>query len=371
MSSSQLFGISTLTYILAMIIYIMYLAFRSSKIGTTATTITIIGFVSQTIAIITRWTESYSQWTMLTPESTFILSVLRSAPLRNLFESLIFFVWCLILGYLIIEFKYKNRSFGAFVTPIAGLALAFIDISAMSKEIEPLVPALQSNWLLAHVMMSFIAYATFALSFSTGLMYLILKAEKRTEPSYIFWTVTTGVFIVVLTAMGFDYLKYRVVIKNPDILIKSFLFKASFLSESSVISIISWLAASVFIFVVWRYGHILKRIIGSLSISPDMLDEITYKSIAIGFPIFTLGGLIFGAIWADQAWGVYWSWDPKETWSLITWFVYAFFLHSRLLRGWKGRKVAIVAVLGFVAVIFTYLGVNLLLSGLHSYGGLE
>jgi cytochrome c-type biogenesis protein CcsB len=109
-------------------------------------------------------------------------------------------------------------------------------------------------------------------------------------------------------------------------------------------------------------------VITKFNVTPDMLDEITYKSIAVGFPIFTLGGLIFGAIWANQAWGVYWSWDPKETWSLITWFIYAFYLHSRMIRGWRGKKVAIVAVLGFMAVIFTYLGVNLLLSGLHAYG---
>jgi len=418
MSSSTLFGISTMAYILAMIIYITYLAFRYSRIGIAATTVTIIGFVSQTIAILARWTESYAQWTMLMPESTFIMSVLRSAPLRNLFESLIFFVWCLILGYLIIEFKYKNRSFGAFVTPIAGLALAFIDISGMSKEIEPLVPALQSNWLLAHVMMSFIAYSTFALSFSTGLMYLILKTEKRIEPSYIFWTVMSGIFIVVLFAMGLDFVKIKVPMYNDlkavrgaveeyhihygkspvhiieiknmlsqdvdlqnfllnprtgkvEINPKSYLFKASFLNKSFAVSIFSWLSALTFIFLVWRYGYVLKKIISSLSITIESLDEITYKSIAIGFPIFTLGGLIFGAIWADQAWGVYWSWDPKETWSLITWFVYAFFLHSRLLRGWKGKKVAIVAVVGFIAVIFTYLGVNLLLSGLHAYGSLE
>ncbi len=371
MNSSTLFGISTIAYILAMIIYITYLAFRASQIGIAATTITVAGFVSQTIAIITRWTESYAQWTALTPESTVIVSVLRSAPLRNLFESLIFFVWCLILGYLIIEFKYKNRSFGAFVTPIAGLALAFIDLSGMSKEIEPLVPALQSNWLLAHVLMSFISYATFALSFSTGLMYLILKTDKRTEPSYIFWTVTSGIFIVVLLAMGLDYLSFKVAIKTPEVLIKSYLFKASFLNKSLVVSIFSWLSALAFTFLVWRYGYVLKKIISSFSISPEALDEITYKSIAIGFPIFTLGGLIFGAIWADQAWGTYWGWDPKETWSLITCFVYAFFLHSRLLRGWRGKKVAVVAVLGFIAVIFTYLGVNLLLSGLHAYGSLE
>ena len=127
----------------------------------------------------------------------------------------------------------------------------------------------------------------------------------------------------------------------------------------------------VIILFIWRFGLVLKSVIEKFSISAENLDEITYKSIAIGFPIFTLGGLIFGAIWADQAWGTYWSWDPKETWSLITWFVYAFYLHGRMLRGWRGKGVAIVAVVGFMAVVFTYLGVNLLLSGLHAYGGIQ
>src|SRR4030066_1487791 len=361
MNSSFFFGLSTMAYILAMIIYITYLAFKKTQIGITATTVTIIGFVSQTLAIILRWKEFADISGM---------GFLRSAPLTNLYESLIFFVWCLILGYLIIEFKFKNRSFGAFITPIAGIALAFIDISGVSKEIQPLVPALKSNWLLAHVTMSFIAYAAFALSFSTGLMYLIIKTEKRREPSYLFWTLTFGIFIVVFVAMGIDFLTFKIAVK-PEEFIKSYMFKASFLNPSSIINIISWISTITIIFLVWRYGSILKTVMEKFNISSEILDEITYKSIAIGFPIFTLGGLIFGAIWADQAWGVYWSWDPKETWSLITWFVYAFYLHGRMLRGWRGKGVAIVAVVGFMAVIFTYLGVNLLLSGLHAYGGIE
>jgi cytochrome c-type biogenesis protein CcsB len=305
-----------------------------------------------------RWKEFYDLSGM---------GFLRSVPLTNLYESMIFFVWCLILGYLIIEFKYKNRSFGAFVTPIAGLALAFIDISGMSKEIHPLIPALQSNWLLAHVMMSFIAYAAFSLSFSTGLMYLILTTEKRDESAYIFWTFTLGIFVTLLFLMGIDFFTFRVAVK-PEVFIKSYMFRASFFNPSMVVKIISWIAMIAIIVIVWRYGFILKMVIDKFSISAETLDEITYKSIAVGFPVFTLGGLIFGAIWADQAWGTYWSWDPKETWSLITWFVYAFYLHSRMVRGWRGKKVAIVAVTGFLAAMFTYIGVNLLLSGLHSYG---
>ncbi len=358
-ASSVFFGIATIAYILAMVLYIGYLAFRNKAIGVVATTVTITGFLSQTVAILLRWKEFYDIGQM---------GWLRAVPLTNLYESLIFFVWCLILAYLVIEFKYRNRTFGAFITPVAALVLAFIDISGMSKNIQPLVPALQSNWLLAHVMMSFISYSMFAVSFSTGLMYLIVKTEKRNEPAYIFWTVMLSIFIIVLCAMGLDYLAFKFSVKSQEELIKGYLFKATFRNSSSAVSVLSWAVSAALIFVIWRFGGGLKKIITAFNISAETLDEITYKSIAMGFPIFTLGGLIFGAIWADQAWGKYWTWDPKETWSLITWFFYAFYLHSRLMRGWRGRKVAMVAVLGFVAVIFTYLGVNLLLSGLHSYG---
>jgi len=347
-----------MAYITAMMLYITYLAFKKAPIGMVATTVTIVGWVSQTIAILLRWHEFADLSGM---------GILRSVPLTNLYESMSFFVWCLILGYLVIEFRFKNRSFGAFITPIAGLVLAFIDLTGVSKEIQPLVPALKSNWLLAHVTMSFISYAAFALSFGTGLMYLIMTSEKKTEPSYLFWTFILGIFAILIVTMGIDFLTFKVKVR-PEEFIKSYLFKTSFMSPSSGIRILSWVASLAVLAIVWQYGYILRRILEKFSVTPNMLDEITYRSIAVGFPIFTLGGLIFGAIWADQAWGVYWSWDPKETWSLITWFIYAFYLHGRMMRGWKGKKVAIVAVIGFTAVIFTYLGVNLLLSGLHSYG---
>ncbi len=364
MQSPLFFGISSISYVVAMMVYITYLAFRKNSIGVTATAVTIFGFACQTLAIGLRWIEFHD---------TFGMSWLRSIPLTNLYESLIFFVWCLILGYLIVEFKFKNRSFGAFVTPVAALALLFINLSGMSTEIEPLVPALQSNWLLAHVMMSFISYSTFALSFSTALMYLIITTDKKSEASYIFWTAALGIFGAVLIAMGIDFIVNFKAMSGmkPEMFIHSYLFKSTFLDANGAVRLVSYLAALGLVLFVWRFGSSLKRVIGNFNLSAEMLDEITYKSIAVGFPIFTLGGLIFGAIWADQAWGVYWSWDPKETWSLITWLVYAFYLHARLLRGWRGHKISVVAVFGFVAVIFTYLGVNLLLSGLHSYGSMK
>jgi cytochrome c-type biogenesis protein CcsB len=102
-------------------------------------------------------------------------------------------------------------------------------------------------------------------------------------------------------------------------------------------------------------------------LSAEKLDSISYRCVAIGFPLFTLGGLVFGMVWAYKAWGSYWSWDPKEVWSLITWFVFALYLHTRLVMGWKGRRSAFIAILGFLAALFTYFGVNYLLAGLHSY----
>lgn len=359
MDNSQFFGIASIAYILAMVAYIAYLVFRNSGIGLVATVLTGVGLAAHTVAFLVRWKEFYDIGQ---------LGLLRSIPLTNLYESLIFFVWCLIVSYLIIEWKYRNRSFGAFITPIAGMALAFIDISGMDKSIHPLLPALQSNWLLAHVTMSFLSYATFAISFATGLMYLVVTTDDRKGAAYIFWTVTLGVFMSILIAMGIDFLAFKVN-GSPETFLQSYLFKASYRSASGGLVAFSYLATAVFVFVIWQFGYIFKRIITSFSLSEDILEDLTYKSIAVGFPVFTIGGLVFGAIWADQAWGKYWSWDPKETWSLITWFVYAFFLHARFIRGWKGHKIAMVAVIGFVCTIFTYLGVNLLLSGLHSYGG--
>jgi cytochrome c-type biogenesis protein CcsB len=360
MDSSFFFGIATIVYILAMVAYISHLAFRGAVIGLIATTATIVGFVSQTIGFGLRWKEFSVIGGM---------GLLRSVPLTNLYESLVFFVWCIILGYLVIEWKYKTRSFGAFVTPIAGITLAFISIGGVSAEIQPLVPALQSNWLLAHVTMSFIAYAAFAISFAAALMYLAVNAEDRKSFPYIFWTATLGLFVAALVAMGIDFITMKIVAKSSQAFIQNYLFKATFRSEHAAVMAASLACLAGFVFLAWRYGYALKTLIVSFSVTPDILEDITYRLIAIGFPIFTIGGLIFGAVWADQAWGKYWSWDPKETWSLIIWFVYAFYLHARQMRGWRGNRIAVVAVIGFVVTMFTYLGVNLLLSGLHSYGG--
>lgn len=366
MNYSFFFVSSEVAYIFAMIIYVIYLAARNRTVGIVATAVTIFGFVSQSTALIIRWVNSYHFWISSSPNSGLVEALLRAAPLRNLYESLMFFVWSLILIYLLIEFKYKIRSLGAFVTPIAALALLFIDISGTSKEIQPLIPALQSNWLLFHVLLSFLGYAAFGVSFGAAAAYIIMVTDSKKEKAYIFWSLIIGIFIIVLVGMGIDFMSLSAAERKE--LIQNHFLKATFRNESGGVVAASWALSIAFIFALWQFGFGLKKILSSLSVTPQMLEDIEYKSIAIGFPLFTLGGLLMGAIWANSAWGTYWSWDPKETWSLITWFVYALYLHARYVGGWRGKRVAILAVIGFVAVIFTYLGVNLVLSGLHAYG---
>jgi cytochrome c-type biogenesis protein CcsB len=366
MSSSLFFDLSAGAYIIALITYVIYLVVKNKTVGLAASAITIAGFISQSTALIIRWVDSYYFWMGSHPASGFIEALLRAAPLRNLYESLIFFVWCLILAHLLIEFIYKNRSLGAFVTPLAALAILFIDISGTSKDIQPLIPALQSNWLLFHVLLSFIGYAAFGVSFGAAAAYIVLVTESKHELTYIFWSLVIGIFLIVLAGMGIDFLSLSS--SERAHLIQNHFLKATLRSSSGGIVAASWIISIAFIYLIWQFGIKLKTTLTSLSLTPSMLDDIAYKSIAVGFPLFTIGGLIMGAIWANSAWGKYWTWDPKETWSLITWIVYALYLHARYVGGWRGKRVAILSVVGFIAVIFTYLGVNLVLSGLHAYG---
>ncbi len=280
MNSSQLLGITTFAYLFSAMLYIAIFVFRAKKLGLFATLVTVAAFLINTAGIGLRWQESYQ-------------AGIGYAPLSNMYESLVFFAWAIAIFYLGLEWKHKNRVLGAFSMPFAFLSMAYASFSPkFGKEIKPLIPALQSNWLIAHVITCFVGYAAFAVACGMGIMYLI--KDRKTNAA-------------------------------PESLLAS-------LPELKVI------------------------------------DDIIHKTLVFGF-LWLSAGIITGAVWANSAWGTYWSWDPKETWSLITWFVYAATLHARFTRGWGGRRIAWLAVLGFISVIFTYYGVNFLLSGLHSYGG--
>ncbi len=277
MSSSLLLSIATFVFGLAAFFYMAALIFKKPRLALPARWTIVAAVAVTTVGILLRWVESYQMG-------------IGHAPLSNLYESLVFFAWTAGVIYLFVEFKYKNALVGAFVTPIAFLAMAYASMSPnISDKIQPLVPALKSNWLIAHVATCFFGYAAFAIAFGMSIMYLIKM-------------------------------------RHPD-------------REEGIVA------------------HIPPL---------DVLDELTHRMVLFGF-LFLTAGIITGSVWANSAWGSYWSWDPKETWSLITWFVYATLLHARLMRGWQGRQIAYLSILGFAAVLFTYFGVNLL-PGLHSYG---
>ncbi len=259
-------------------LYLIHWVFRVQKVGLLATVVTTGGLAIQTVAICLRWFESYQLG-------------YGHAPLSNLYESLVFFSWVIVLVYLIIERRVQTRVIGAFATPFASLSMAYASFSPRVEDtIQPLIPALQSNWLIAHVVTCFLGYASFAVSCGLGLMYLLKGKSKGKQET-------------------------------------------------------------------------LRGVIPELRV----LDDLIHQTMIFGF--LWLGvGIITGAVWANEAWGTYWSWDPKETWSLITWFVYAAGLHARFVRGWAGKRIAYMSIFGFVSVMFTYFGVNFLLAGLHSYG---
>ncbi len=277
MTSSHLLSIATFVFGAAAFFYMAALIFAKPKLTLPARWIVIAAVLVTAAGILLRWVESYQLG-------------IGHAPLSNLYESLVFFSWTAGVIYLFLEIKYKNALAGAFVTPIVFLAMAYASLSPnVNDRIQPLVPALKSNWLIAHVATCFLGYAAFTVAFGLSIMYLVKASNPKEETGMV--------------------------------------------------------------------GHIP---------SLGTLDELTHRMVLFGFLFLTVG-IVTGSVWANSAWGSYWSWDPKETWSLITWFVYASLLHARLMRGWEGKQIAYLSIIGFAAVLFTYFGVNLL-PGLHSYG---
>ena len=265
------FYLAFVCYTVAMLIYFLTFWKKAGTLVVAGSFLLWAGFVFQVIGLVIRTFNA------------------KFMPVTNMYESMNFFSCAIVLSYIIVEKKFKNRAFGVFILPVVFFLMAFSSLPTTPKEIVPLIPALQSQWLVWHVMLSFIGEAAFAVAFGTSIMYLIRNRSKDD----------------------------------------------SFVSKSFP--------------------------------ALTTLDIISYRAIVIGFPIFTIGALIFGAIWAKYAWGDYWSWDPKETWALITWVVYALYLHVRIVHGWKGKVAAWISIIGFLATMFTLFGVNYLISGLHSY----
>ena len=358
---------------------------KKGSAGKIGITMTIIGFIAQLIYFFTRWAVS------------------GHAPVSNMFEFMTFLGMALVLGFIIIYFYYKLNFLGLFALPISMIIIAYA--SMFPTEVAPLVPSLKSHWLYIHVTTVALGQGILGVSFVVGLMYLIkqidqkVKSAQRTWLEIVLYTLVVFIGFIIITT-SFNISGYQATFEYPVGASKvetEYHLPAiagptdgTLLTEGAMepwFETPAWFqgedAGRKFNTVIWsiitgtilyglvrlisrkRLGEILQPLLKT--VRADLLDEIEYRSVTIGFPVFTLGGLIFAAIWAQVAWGRFWGWDPKEVWALITWFFYAAYLHLRLSRGWHGEKSAWLAVIGFGIIMFNLIVVNLVLAGLHSY----
>ena len=242
-------------------------------------------------------------------------------PLSNLYESLIFLGWCITLLQIIIEVQTNNIFIGSVTIPITLFIIGFASLSLPNdlKIASPLVPALKSNWLMMHVTVMMLSYGTLIIGSLLSFLLLIISSGKEIQ-----------------------------IKGNSNDNARKVLFRYKINSINKILE--------------------PDNKINKLGLV-EIIDNISYRVIGFGFPMLTIG-IISGAVWANDAWGTYWSWDPKETWALITWIIFAIYLHSRINNKLDGKKPAIIGSLGFIIIWICYLGVNFLGKGLHSYGWL-
>ncbi len=286
------------------------------------------------IGTLVRWYESY-----------LLGSDIGHIPVSNLYEVFVLFCWLTTTFYLYFEDQYRTRALGAFAMLVVSAAVGFLlwyTVVREAHEIQPLVPALKSWWMKLHVPANFIGYGTFALSAMVAFAYLIKQQAGQTR-----WYKLAPLWLLGVV-LCFEPVVFRKTIEGGS-------------SYWAVYFGVSALIVGGILFGRQRIASKLPPL--------EVLDDVMYKSIAVGFAFFTIA-TVLGALWAAEAWGGYWSWDPKETWALIVWLNYAAWLHMRLMKGLRGTVSAWWALAGLAVTTFAFLGVNMFLSGLHSYGTL-
>lgn len=352
------------------------------KWGKLGISVTILGFISNLAYFITRWIAA------------------GHAPLSNLFEFTTAFGMLIVGSFIFIYFIYKTPMLGLFALPIAIIIISYA--SMFPREINPLIPALKSYWLFIHVITAALGEAILAISAVAGLIYLLKHVDVTKRSKQRFWLEAVMftlvlVFGFIASSITYSVMDYEasysyvdkegkpseITYNKPPIFgmneyesltpnTMEPLAEMPPIVNAKKLTTVTWslIFGSVF------YG--LIRLIARRSVSSilqplvkkansSLMDEIGYRAVLIGFPIFTLGALIFAMIWAQEAWSRFWGWDPKEVWALITFLFYAAFLHLRLSRGWHGEKSAWLAVIGFIIIMFNLIAVNLIIAGLHSY----
>ena len=284
-------------------------------------------------------------------------------PLSNLYESLFFLAWGITTIHFIAENTSRSRLVGVATAPVAMLITAFATLTLPSEmqAAEPLVPALKSNWLMMHVSVMMLSYSALMVGSLLAIAFLVVTRGQNIQLQGS--SVGTGGY----RSNGYRLHKADELANQPQVTAVENNGIARFASDGNGKTAVMDLVTTTPI------PNPQSQIQNSEPLSPqrlslaETLDNISYRIIGLGFPLLTIG-IIAGGVWANEAWGSYWSWDPKETWALVTWLVFAAYLHSRITRGWQGLRPAILAASGFVVVWICYLGVNLLGKGLHSYG---
>lgn len=307
--SNVAFGIALVLYLAAAIAYFHHLAFRRRVVLSAARVAAYVGVAVHLGSILARGIAA------------------ERVPWGNLFEYVTVVGFLLVAAFLFVERRWHTESVGGFalgaaVATLGGSTLVYVPPG-------PLVPALNSYWLRIHVVMAALSSALFALGFVFTVLYLF---QQRREARLSARNVAPSDAEPPLIAAGAgerpdDY----VPAEEPD-------------------------AAPAPV-------HPSER---SRLPTAERLDRIAYRTIVFAFPIWTLA-ILFGAIWAEEAWGRYWGWDPKEVWSFVTWVVFAGYLHARATVGWRGKRAAVLAVIGFAALVFNVIVVNTVIAGLHSY----
>ncbi len=323
----------------------------------------------------------------------------KHAPVSNMYEFMTFFGIMLTASFLIIHFLYKQIVVGLFAIPVVLIILGYG--SVFTNEVTPLVPSLQSNWLTIHVMTVAFSSAILSISFATGIIYLLktLDVQKRSLSTISLEFVMYCLLVVIGfsgVSTAFNIIKNdvhlqfenaqgkeeKVIYSMTPLIVNKGALKDSG-DSIGLLKVPQNIDAKKLNSIIWAFivGTILygliriifrKRVIVLLKplskrVQPALMDEISYRAVVIGFPLFALGGLLFAMIWAQIAWGRYWGWDPKEVWALITFLFYAAFLHLRLSKGWEGEKTAWLSIIGFGIIVFNQVFVNLVIAGLHSY----
>lgn len=323
-------------FVMSLVAYWFGLLASKPRALWTGTALAWVGMAFGFVGLMVRWHESH----LISPDVGHI-------PVSNLYEVFVLFALITTGFYLYYEEKHKTRTLGGFVMLVVVAAVAFLlwySLDRKAHEIAPLVPALQSWWMKIHVPANFIGYGTFSIAAMVAFAYLL----KHYATQAANWKTIAPLFLLGVLLM-----------------VEPVIFRSKATTMAA-----TWWAMYFGISSVVVGGILLmrQRIAAALP-SFEVLDDIMYKAIAVGFAFFTVA-TILGALWAADAWGTYWQWDPKETWALIVWLNYAAWLHLRFIKGMRGVLASYWALIGLLITGFAFLGVNMFLSGLHSYGAL-